>query len=39
MKPDTRKSLPTGTSANIVASIREAVQTYMGLQGTSSTAA
>ncbi|CAN7537115.1 hypothetical protein LJR130_003779 [Variovorax sp. LjRoot130] len=33
MKPDTRKSLPTGTSANIVASIREAVQTYMGLQG------
>jgi hypothetical protein len=33
MKPDTRKSLPTGTSAKIVDAIREAVQTYMGLQG------
>lgn len=32
-KPDTRKSLPSGASGNILAAMRETVQTYLGLQG------
>ncbi|VTU38247.1 hypothetical protein H4CHR_04376 [Variovorax sp. PBS-H4] len=33
MKPDSRKSLPAGNSNKILDAIREAVQTYMGMQG------